>query len=60
MQILQYYQKRRWVLDLGIRLTLIHERVGIDQRNGNRLVSAVFVFPYKSSWVAVMPNFQLK
>ena len=44
MQILQYYQKRRWVLDLGIRLTLIHERVGIDQRNGNRLVSAVFCF----------------
>lgn len=44
MQILQYYQKRRWVLDLGIRLTLIHEGVGIDQRNGNRLVSAVFCF----------------
>ena len=36
MEILQYCQKSRLVFDLGIRLTVIQEQVGIDEVNGNK------------------------
>ena len=36
MEILQYCQKSRLVFDLGIRLTVIQEQVGIDEGNGNK------------------------
>ena len=44
MEILQYYQKSCFVFDLGIRLTVIQEKVtGIKYRTCT-------VFPRKSSW----------
>ena len=36
MEILQYCQKSRLVFDLGIRLTVIQEKVGIDEGNQNK------------------------
>ena len=49
MEILQYCEKSRLVFDLGIRLTVIQEKVGIDEGNGNKCW--IFrVFPCNSSW----------
>ena len=36
IEILQYCQKSCLVFDLGIRLTVIQEKVGIDEGNGNK------------------------
>ena len=36
MKILQYCQRSCWVFDLGIRLTVIHEKVGTDEHNENK------------------------
>ena len=36
MEFLKYCQKFRLVFDLGIRLTVIQEQVGIDEGNGNK------------------------
>ena len=36
MEFLKYCQKSRLVFDLGIRLTVIQEQVGIDEGNGNK------------------------
>ena len=49
MEILQYCKKTRLVLDLGIRLTVTQEKVGIDEGNGNKCWVCT-VFPCNSSW----------
>ena len=36
MKFLKYCQKSRLVFDLGIRLTVIQEQVGIGEVNGNK------------------------
>ena len=36
MEFLKYCQKFRLVFDLGIRLTVIQEQVGIDEDNRNK------------------------
>ena len=47
MEILQHCQKSRLVFDLGIRLTVIQEKVGIDEGNKNKCWVCI-VFPRKS------------
>ena len=47
MEFLKYCQKSRLVFDLGIRLTVIQEQVGIDEGNGNKCWVCI-VFPRKS------------
>ena len=47
MEFLKYCQKSRLVFDLGIRLTVIQEQVGIDEVNGNKCWVGI-VFPRKS------------
>ena len=43
METLRYCQKSRLVFDLGIRLTVIQEKVGTDEGNENKCwVSTVF------------------
>ena len=47
MGILQYCQKSHLVFDLGISLTVIQKKVGIDEGNGNKFWVCT-VFPRKS------------
>ena len=42
MKILQYCQKSCLVFDLGIRLTVIRKKVGIDEGNGNKCNNRLF------------------
>ena len=53
MEFLKFCQKSRLVFDLGIRLTVIQEQVGLN-------VDFVYFFLVKVFVVAIMPNFQLK
>ena len=49
MKILEHSQKSCLVFDLGIRVTVIHQKVDIDDRKENKFW--VFkVFPYNRSW----------
>ena len=59
MEFLEYCQKPRLVYDLGIKLTVIQEQVGIDEGNENKCCVCI-VFLAKVFVAAIMPNFQLK
>lgn len=59
IEILQYYNKSRLLFELGIRLTVIQEKVGIDEGTGNKYRICT-VFSRKSSCFGCHAQFSTK